>query len=168
MIEQSEISIKERNNSIILLVAIAAVVIFIILIAIRLFRLAEEYKPDQEELPEELRVKLQEATQLGIELISRETDFRRAVVGCWIYLENTFSRYNYSVQEHQTPTEYIQKLIERIRSLPAESLTKLTICYETARFSIHPITKHDRNTALACLKDINRYFSNLSERNTYG
>lgn len=127
--------------------------------AIRLLRAAPEREPEQVRLSDELRRDLAEAAELAIAELEADSDFRRAVIGCWAYLELALARHEHPRPRHHTPLEYVRALVVELPALPAPALLELTGRYEVARFSEHPITRGDRDTALSCLHDIRRRLS---------
>ncbi len=127
--------------------------------AVRLLRAAPEREPEQVRLSDELRRDLAEAAELAIAELEADSDFRRAVIGCWAYLELALARHEHPRPRHHTPLEYVRALVVEVPALPAPALLELTGRYEVARFSEHPITRGDRDTALRCLHDIRRRLS---------
>lgn len=130
--------------------------------AVRLMRATPEAEPIQEGLPEELRRDLAAATELAIEQLAREPDYRRAVIGCWAYLETALARHNHARPRHHTPLEYVRALVVDVPALPARALVRLAGRYEVARFSVHLVTREDRDTALSCLHDIRHKLQSLA------
>ena len=117
-------------------------------------RATPEADPVEEKLSEELRRDLAEATELAIAELEAEQDFRRAVIGCWAYLEMALARNEHPREAHHTPLEFIRALVLDLPALPARALLELATRYEVARFSEHAISRGDRDTALRCLHDI--------------
>ena len=127
--------------------------------ALRLMRAAPEPEPEQEGLAEPLRRDLAAAAELAIAELEADSNFRRAVIGCWAYLELALARHEHPRPHHHTPLEYVRSLVAELPALPAPALLELTGRYEVARFSEHAITRGDRDTALRCLHDIRRRLS---------
>ena len=127
--------------------------------AVRLMRATPERAPEEERLSEELRRDLAAATELAIAELEADPDFRRAVIGCWAYLELALARHEHPRPHHHTPLEYVRALVRELPALPARALLELTGRYEVARFSEHAITRDDRDTALRCLHDIRHRLS---------
>ena len=145
---------RARRSRIILLSLLAVGFAAAIYFAVRLMRAAPEAEPVEEKLSEELRRDLAEATELAIAELEAEQDFRRAVIGCWAYLEMALARNEHPREAHFTPLEYIRALVLDLPALPARALLELANRYEVARFSEHAISRGDRDTALRCLHDI--------------
>ena len=145
---------RARRSRIILLGLLAVGFAAAIYFAVRLMRAAPEPEPVEEKLSDELRRDLAEATELAIAELEAEQDFRRAVIGCWAYLEMALARNEHPRAPHHTPLEFIRALVIHLPALPARALLELTTRYEVARFSEHAITRGDRDTALRCLHDI--------------
>ena len=147
---------RARRSRIILIGLLAVGFGAAIYFAVRLMRAEPEAEPVEEKLSEELRRDLAEAAELAIAELEAEQDFRRAVIGCWAYLETALARNEHPREAHLTPLEYIRALVIDLPALPARSLLQLATRYEVARFSEHAITRGDRDTALHSLHDIRR------------
>ncbi len=147
---------RARRSRIILLGLLAVGFAAAIYFAVRLMRATPEADPVEEKLSEELRRDLAEATEMAIAELEAEPDFRRAVIGCWAYLEMALARHEHPREAHHTPLEYIRALVLDLPALPARALLELATRYEVARFSEHAITRNDRDTALHSLHDIRR------------
>ena len=145
---------RARRSRIILLGLLAVGFAAAIYFAVRLMRAEPEPEPVEEKLSEELRRDLAAATELAIAELEAEQDFRRAVIGCWAYLEMALARNEHPRAPHHTPLEFIRALVIDLPALPARALLELTTRYEVARFSEHAISRGDRDTALRCLHDI--------------
>ena len=145
---------RARRSRIILMAVLAAGFAAVGYFAVRLMRAAPEAAPVEETLTEELRRDLAAATELAIAELEAERDFRRAVIGCWAYLEIALARHEHPRPPHHTPLEYVRVLVAELPALPARALLELTARYEVARFSEHDISRDDRDTALRCLHDI--------------
>ena len=147
---------RARRSRIILFSLLAVGFTAAIYFAVRLMRATPEADPVDEKLSEELRRDLAAATELAIAELEAEQDFRRAVIGCWAYLEMALARHEHPREAHHTPLEYIRALVLDLPALPARALLELATRYEVARFSEHAITRNDRDTALHSLHDIRR------------
>lgn len=145
---------RARRSRIVLLGLLAVGFGAAIYFAVRLMRATPEAEPIEEKLSEELRRDLAEAAELAIAELEAEQDFRRAVIGCWAYLEMALRRHEHPREVHQTPLEYIRALVLDLPALPARALLELATRYEVARFSEHAISRDDRDTALQSLHDI--------------
>ena len=147
---------RARRSRIILLSLLAVGFAAAAYFAIRLMRATPEAEPVEEKLSEELRRDLAAATELAIAELKAEQDFRRAVIGCWAYLEMALARHEHPRAAHHTPLEYTRSLVLDLPALPARALLQLAVRYEVARFSEHAISRADRDTALHSLHDIRR------------
>ncbi len=145
---------RARRSRIVLMAILAAGFAAVGYFAVRLMRATPEAAPVEEKLSEELRRDLAAATELAIAELEAERDFRRAVIGCWAYLEMALARHEHPRPPHHTPLEYVRALAGDLPALPARALLELTARYEVARFSEHDISRDDRDTALRCLHDI--------------
>ena len=145
---------RARRSRIILITLLAVGFAAVAYFAVRLMRATPESEPEEERLSEELRRDLAEAAELAIAELEAEPDFRRAVIGCWAYLELALARHEHPRPRHHTPLEYVRALVVELTALPARALLELAGRYEVARFSEHSITRDDRDTALRCLHDI--------------
>ena len=145
---------RARRSRIILITLLAAGFAAVAYFAVRLMRATPEREPEEERLSEELRRDLAEAAELAIAELEADPDFRRAVIGCWAYLELALARHEHPRPRHHTPLEYVRALVAELTALPAPALLELASRYQVARFSEHPIARGDRDTALRCLHDI--------------
>ena len=145
---------RARRSRIVLLTLLAVGFAAVAYFAVRLMRATPESEPEEERLSEELRRDLAEAAEMAIAELEADPDFRRAVIGCWAYLELALARHEHPRPRHHTPLEYVRALVAELTALPAPALLELAGRYEVARFSEHPITRDDRDTALRCLHDI--------------
>ena len=150
---------RARRSRVILLTLLAAGFAAVAYFAVRLMRATPENEPEEERLSEELRRDLAKATELAIAELEADPDFRRAVIGCWAYLELALARHEHPRSHHHTPLEYVRVLVVELPALPARALLELTGRYEVARFSEHAVTRDDRDTALRCLHDIRHRLS---------
>jgi len=145
---------RARRSRIILFTLLAVGFAAVAYFAARLMRATPESEPEEERLSEELRRDLAEAAELAIAELEADPDFRRAVIGCWAYLEVALARHEHPRPRHHTPLEYVRALVAELTALPGSALLELAGRYEVARFSEHAITRADRDTALHCLHDI--------------
>ena len=145
---------RARRSRIILVTLLAVGFAAAAYFAARLMRATPESEPEEERLSEELRRDLAEAAELAIAELEADPDFRRAVIGCWAYLEMALARHEHPRPRHHTPLEYVRALVVELTALPGPALLELAGRYEVARFSEHSITRDDRDTALRCLHDI--------------
>ena len=152
---------RARRSRIILITLLAVGFAAVAYFAVRLMRATPESDPEEERLSEELRRDLAEATELAIAELEADSDFRRAVIGCWAYLEVVLTRHEHPRPRHHTPLEYVRALVVELPALPARALLELELSgrYEVARFSEHAVTRDDRDTALRCLHDIRHRLS---------
>lgn len=145
---------RARRSRILLITLLAVGFAAVAYFALRLMRAAPEREPEQTGLAEPLRRDLAAAAELAIAELEADSNFRRAVIGCWAYLELALARHEHPRPRHHTPLEYVRSLVAELPALPAPALLELTGRYEVARFSEHAITRGDRDTALRCLHDI--------------
>lgn len=150
---------RARRSRVLLITALAVGFAAIAYFALRLMRATPESEPEQAGLAEPLRRDLAAAAELAIAELEADSDFRRAVIGCWAYLELALARHEHPRPRHHTPLEYVRALVAELPALPAPALLELTGRYEVARFSEHAITRSDRDTALRCLHDIRHRLS---------
>lgn len=145
---------RARRSRVLLITLLAVGFAAAAYFAQRLMRAAPEPEPEQTGLAEPLRRDLAAAAELAIAELEADSNFRRAVIGCWAYLEQALARHEHPRPRHHTPLEYVRSLVAELPALPAPALLELTGRYEVARFSEHAITRGDRDTALRCLRDI--------------
>lgn len=150
---------RARRSRLLLITLLAAGFAAVAYFAMRLMRATPEPEPEQAGLAEPLRRDLAAAAELAIAELETDSNFRRAVIGCWAYLELALARHEHPRPRHHTPLEYVRSLVAELPALPAPALLELTGRYEVARFSEHAITRGDRDTALRCLHDIRHRLS---------
>lgn len=87
-----------------------------------------------------------------------------AVVQAWLMLEAAAAECGLGRQPHQTPTEFTMAVLAGL-DVDADALDRLRRVYQRARFSTHPVTDEDVNTARNALR---RVVADLGERAAAG
>lgn len=94
-----------------------------------------------------------ELMDLSIAAIEGEPDPRQAIILCYQGLETALSRRDFPKPASFTPVEYLEHILRRF-AVPKEPLWTLTVLFEKARFSDHPVGEADRAAAIAALESI--------------
>lgn len=89
-----------------------------------------------------------------------EGDPRNGVVACWVALEEAVQRAGLSKDRSETAAELARRVLARWEVDP-EAITTLSDAYREARFSRHPVTEEQRESAVAAL---DRIHSDLRRR----
>jgi hypothetical protein len=89
------------------------------------------------------------ALDQSLEDLRRERDVRRAVVACYARMEQALASSGQGRRPHETPVEYLGRVLERIAAEPARRLTEL---FERAKFSLEQMGERDKHQAIAALE----------------
>lgn len=104
-------------------------------------------------MEDEARQALLEAVEISLDDLLREPDPRRAVIACYRRLEDVLHQHGLARAPWQTPLEYVRAALLRFH-LPANRLQGLTLLFELAKFSAHPLEGSDKDLAIAALHAI--------------
>ncbi|MEN9645684.1 MAG: hypothetical protein RL238_2353 [Actinomycetota bacterium] len=88
-------------------------------------------------------------------LALHEGEPRNAIVACWMQLEAEASWAGLPRLDHETSTEYVQRVIA-VASVDAAPITELGALFREARFSEHDIDESHRAAAIAALERVER------------
>jgi hypothetical protein len=96
---------------------------------------------------------LAEAVAAGEQALRAETDPRTAIIGCYAAMERSLADAGSPAEAADTPAEVLARATAGglIRSTSANTLTGL---FRRARYSSHPMTEADRETALDALAEV--------------
>lgn len=94
-----------------------------------------------------------EAVTLSLEDLRRERDPRRAIVAAYARMERVFARAGLPRSPHETPTEYLRRVLSGASAPPA-AVSDLTELFQEAKFSRHELTGEQRDDALRSLLQI--------------
>jgi hypothetical protein len=111
---------------------------------------------NREALDEEAGLKraLDEVLSDSLDDLRAERDPRRAVIRAYARMEKTFAAYGVPRQEHETPVEYMGRVLDSLR-VSSYAVRRLVQLFERAKFSPHdvgPSMKDDAIEALAGLR----------------
>jgi hypothetical protein len=79
--------------------------------------------------------------------LRREPDLRRAIIACYARMEQLFAHTGSPRQQWETPFEFLR----RADAANGKPLDQLTVLYEEAQFSPHPLDEQHRAEAIAAL-----------------
>ena len=89
---------------------------------------------------------------LGLmEDLRRERDVRRAIVACYARMERALAGSGRGRRAHETPLEFLRRVLERVGREPGLVLTEL---FERARFSVEPMGESEKRSAIATLEQL--------------
>jgi hypothetical protein len=97
---------------------------------------------------------LDEVLSDSLDDLRAERDPRRAVIRAYARMEKTFAAYGVAREEHETPLEYVARVLDSLR-VSSFSVRRLVQLFERAKFSPHeigPAMKDDAIEALAGLR----------------
>jgi hypothetical protein len=94
-----------------------------------------------------------EAVTLSLEDLRRERDPRRAIVAAYARMERVFARAGLPRSPHETPTEFLRRVLSDASAPPA-AVSDLTQLFQEAKFSRHELTSEQRDDALRSLLQI--------------
>jgi hypothetical protein len=80
-----------------------------------------------------------------------ERDVRRAIVACYARMEQALANAGRGRRAHETPLEFLRRVLERVAHEPGQVLTEL---FERARFSVEPMGESDKRSAIAALEQL--------------
>ena len=97
---------------------------------------------------------LDEVLSDSLDDLRAERDPRKAVIRAYARMEKTFAAYGVPREEHETPLEYVERVLDRLR-VSSYAVRRLMQLFERAKFSPHEIDaamKDDAIEALAGLR----------------
>lgn len=80
---------------------------------------------------------------------------RNAIVACWMRLEDAAARVGLPRRESETSAEFTRRVIGT-HLVGTTAIERLAALYREARFSHHPMTEADRDTARAALETLHQ------------
>jgi hypothetical protein len=83
--------------------------------------------------------------------LRREKDVRRAIVACYARMERALAGAGRGRGAHETPLEFLRRVLERVAREPGQVLTEL---FERARFSMEPMGESEKRSAIAALEQL--------------
>ena len=92
-----------------------------------------------------------QALDESLDDLRRERDVRRAIVACYARMERALAGAGRGRRAHETPLEFLQRVLERVAHEPGQVLTEL---FERARFSVEPMGESEKRSAIAALEQL--------------
>jgi Domain of unknown function (DUF4129) len=80
------------------------------------------------------------------------TDPRSAVIAAYARMEQVLAERDLGRRRPEAPREYLARVL-REQGMPERSLTTVTVLFEEARFSLHPIPRSAPRRALSALEE---------------
>jgi len=96
------------------------------------------------------------AVDAAIGALDTEADPRRAVIAAYGAMQRTLGEHGMVRSSTEAPREYLQRVLLASHAGEREART-LTLLFEEARYSTHPIPERLRETALASLRSLRRH-----------
>ncbi len=90
-----------------------------------------------------------QALDESLDDLRRERDVRRAIVACYARMERALASSGRGRGAHETPLEFLRRVLERVAHEPGQVLTEL---FERARFSVEPMGETEKQSAIAALE----------------
>ena len=91
------------------------------------------------------------ALDQSLDDLRRERDVRRAIVACYARMERALASAGRERRAHETPFEFLRRVLERVAYEPGQVLTEL---FERARFSLEPMGEKEKRSAIAALEQL--------------
>jgi hypothetical protein len=92
-----------------------------------------------------------QALDESLEDLRRVRDVRRAIVACYARMERALAGSGRGRRAHETPLEFLRRVLERVGREPGFVLTEL---FERARFSVEPMGESEKRSAIAALEQL--------------
>lgn len=92
---------------------------------------------------------LEAALDDSLDDLRQERDVRRAIVACYARMERALASSGRARRAHETPLEFLRRVLERVAHEPGLVLTEL---FERARFSVEPMGESDKRSAIDALE----------------
>jgi hypothetical protein len=92
-----------------------------------------------------------QALDESLDDLRRERDVRRAIVACYARMERALASAGRERRAHETPLEFLRRVLERVGREPGQVLTEL---FERARFSVEPMGEREKRDAIAALEQL--------------
>jgi hypothetical protein len=98
---------------------------------------------------------LRQAVEVGLADLSDESDPRRAVIACWLRLEDLAERAGAARRPSDTPSDLVGRMLDEHllgSGGGRRALDELAAVYRLARYAPHPVGEDARHTARAALE----------------
>lgn len=102
---------------------------------------------------EALDEELIEAVAEGLETLDVEGEPREAIIACYVRMQEALVTAGVARRVSDTPFELVERVLVQ-RSEAAPGARRLTVLFERARFSHHPVTEEMRDQAAQALRQI--------------
>ena len=127
---------------------VVLVVIALLAIAVAVRWLALDRPPG---LPAvERRRATRAALEVSLDALRREPDPRRAVIAAYAAMEQSLGTAGFGRVHSEAPLEYLRRVLD-VSGLADDHLRTLTVLFQHARFSDHPVHESMRTQAIAAL-----------------
>ena len=98
----------------------------------------------------ELARALDEVLSDSLDDLRSEHDPRKAVIRAYARMEKTFAAYGVPREEHETPVEYVSRVLDSLR-VSSHAVRRLVQLFERAKFSPHEVGPSMKDDAIAAL-----------------
>lgn len=110
-------------------------------------------RKDPSRTPPETTKEVVAALDAGlVDLSDTDTDPRRAVIACWVRLEQTAESAGVPRQVGDTPTDLVTRLLSAGRPVSADVLASFADVYREARYATHTVDERMRQQARDALQ----------------
>ncbi|MGQ4808006.1 hypothetical protein NKDENANG_01373 [Candidatus Entotheonellaceae bacterium PAL068K] len=104
--------------------------------------------------PEDLQTRrVRRAVTAGLRELQQHTDPRQAIIACYARLEHLLEDHGVPAYDHLTPQEYMGTALQHI-DVPMDAFGGLVALFEQARYSLQPLDKTAKETAVTHLEAI--------------
>jgi hypothetical protein len=93
---------------------------------------------------------LDEVLSDSLDDLRAERDPRKAVIRAYARMEKTFGAYGVPREEHETPLEYVARVLDSLR-VSSFAVRRLVSLFERAKFSPHTIESSMKDDAIGAL-----------------
>jgi hypothetical protein len=135
----------------------------VLLIAIALLAVAVAIRwraldrPSAPAAVERRRAATQEALEVSLDALRREPDPRRAVIAAYAAMEGSLRKAGFGRAPSEAPLEYLRRVLD-VSGLAEDHLQTITLLFQHARFSDHPVRESMRTEAIEALGGVRATF----------
>jgi hypothetical protein len=141
---------RDGTSLIIALVIVTILAVVAMALAIRWRR---SDAADRAEGVDRRRGGTEQAVEVGLDVLRREPDPRRAIIAAYAAMERSLSRAGMGRHAWEAPIEYLRRVLARALGAP-EDVQTMTYLFEVAKFSEHPVDESMRGDAIGALERI--------------
>ena len=105
-------------------------------------------KKDREEVAQIIDVTIQKLRQ--------GSSYRETVLECYRQITSILELKSKVQGSPMTPREFDKAMSDRLKLPEGSSLSRVTSLFEIARYSEHPVTQDEANSAIECLSDLSK------------